>query len=233
MRFIDKSAYLEKEKILVIGDLHLGYEERLLEKGILIPPVSFKEIMKDLEKLFFEIGRVEEVVVLGDLKHDFAGFEYKEADNVLRVLRFLKEKSKKITVIKGNHDNYILRVLKKEGIKLVKSYEKGEILFMHGDKKVKIDEKIKRIFLGHMHPAIVIRKGVKKEIYKCFLKGKFKGMEVVILPSFFPLFEGSDVFEDKEEFLAYDFNLKDFEVYVPVPKEVLKLGKVKEIGRLA
>lgn len=232
-KFIDKSVYLEKEKILVIGDLHLGYEERLLEKGISVPPICFKEIMKDLERIFSVIGEVEEVVVLGDLKHDFAGFEYREADNVLKVLRFLKEKSKKITVIKGNHDNYVISALKKEKIKLVRSYEKNNILFMHGDKKVKIKENIKMIVLGHMHPAISIKEGVKKEIYKCFLEGKWKGKKVIVLPSFFPLFEGTDIFEDKGEFLAYNFNLKDFEVYVPVSvDEVLEFGKVRDVGRL-
>jgi hypothetical protein len=234
MRFIDKSCYLENERILVIGDLHLGYEQGLLEKGISIPPTGFKETMNDLGKIFNNIGEIEEIVILGDLKHDFAGMEYREADNVLRVLEFLKGKCKKIVVIKGNHDNYVIGALKKEGIELVKYYEKGDILFMHGDKKVKIREGIKRIFLGHMHPAISIKKNVKEERYKCFLVGKWKNKEIIILPSFFPLFEGADIFEDKGEFLAYDFRLNEFDVYIVVGKdlEVLHFGKLKDVGKL-
>mgnify|MGYP001574584138 CR=1 FL=1 len=81
-----------------------------------------------------------------------------------------------------------------------------------------------------MHPAISIAKNVKKEIYKCFLVGKYKDKEIVILPSFFPLIEGADVnIEDTN--LAFKLNLRGFEVYV-VGDKVYDFGKLSKVGKL-
>ena len=87
--------------------------------------------------------------------------------------------------------------------------------------------------MGHMHPAISIRKHAKEEKYKCFLVGKWKGKAIVILPSFFPLVEGSDVsMEDANLAREFNFKLSGFDVYVPAGIEVLDFGKLKDVGRL-
>ena len=51
------------------------------------------------------------------------------------------------------------------------------------------------------------------------------------MPSFFPLVEGADVSVEDTN-LGFKLDLREFEVFVPIPKEVLKLGKVKNIGKL-
>ena len=76
---------------------------------------------------------------------------------------------------------------------------------------------------------------MKEEKYKCFLVGKWKNKEIIILPSFFPLIEGSDVsIENTNLDEKFNFNLKNFEVYIPVPDsfEVLDFGKLGGVGRL-
>ena len=278
MRFIDKSCYLEKEKILVVADLHLGYEQGLQNQGVFIPRMQYEKTKEDLKKIFEEIGvgkektideregivsggriinkkegkthnpaardlvinneKIKEIIILGDLKHEFSHASNQEWREVLDLFMFLEEKCEKITIIKGNHDNYLINIVKnRENIRLVDYYikevGKEKICFIHGHKLFSecLDKSIKRIFLGHMHPAISIAKNVKKEIYKCFLVGKWRGKEIVILPSFFPLVEGQDLLIEDTN-LAFRLNLGSFEVYVPIPGEVLKLGKVKDIGRL-
>ena len=85
-RLIDKSLYFPEEKILVLGDLHIGYEEYLNEQGVFLPRLQFKEIMKDLEKVFKITGRVNEIIVLGDLKHEFGSISCQEWKEVREVL---------------------------------------------------------------------------------------------------------------------------------------------------
>ena len=265
MKFVDKAVFLEKEKILVITDLHLGYEQGLQEQGVFIPKTQYKKTLEDLNKIFNEINKnksvnkktagnkenklgdksdfsfnnkkIKEIIILGDLKHEFSGVSQQEWKEVLDLLGYLKTKTKKIILIKGNHDNYLVNVVKKQGVKLkdyyIKEVGKEKVCFIHGYKLFSecLDKSIKTIIMGHLHPSISIIKNVKKEIYKCFLVGKFKGKEIVILPSFFPLVEGADItIEDTN--LAFKLDLKNFEVYVPIPGKVLKLGKVKEIGKL-
>jgi len=45
--FIGKSLFFPKEKILVIGDLHLGYDALLREKGIEIPLKQFEDVCEE------------------------------------------------------------------------------------------------------------------------------------------------------------------------------------------
>jgi len=236
MRFIDKAVWVEKKKILVLADLHLGFEEGLQEQGVILPRFQYKEIIKDLDKIFSEIGEIREAVILGDLKHEFGRISKEEWTEVLDFLSYLSKKVKKIVLIKGNHDTILEPIAKKKGIKIRDFYIKEGLAFLHGHKLYTevLDRKVREIFLGHMHPAISISRGAKREIYKCFLKGMWKGKKVVILPSFFPLVEGADIVVEKTNLdSSLDLRLRNFEVYVPVSAgEVLELGKVKKVGKL-
>ena len=51
IRIVDLALYLEKERLLAISDIHLGYEEALTKQGILIPKFHFKDLIKRLEKI--------------------------------------------------------------------------------------------------------------------------------------------------------------------------------------
>ena len=104
---------------------------------------------------------------------------------------------------------------------------------MHGHKifidKEIYDKKIKILIIGHEHPAISIREGLRKETYKCFLLGRWKDKKLIVMPSFFTLYEGSDI--KKEELLSPYLNeksIKNFEVFV-VADKIYRFGKVKDI----
>ncbi|MBI2630508.1 metallophosphoesterase [Candidatus Pacearchaeota archaeon] len=233
-KFIGKSVFLEKERILVITDIHLGYEEMLNQKGIFVLREQYKKIISELEEIFAVVGKIKEIIILGDLKHEFSGILGQEWKEVSDFIDFLKEKCRKIVLIKGNHDNMLKYIAERKEMDLREYYISGENIFIHGDKDIVeiLDKKIKRIFLGHLHPSISLRKVAKEEKYKCFLVGRFKGKEVVILPSFFPLVEGSDVYIEDTN-LGIDLNLEEFEVYIPVSaEEVLDFGKLGDVGKL-
>jgi len=231
--FLDKALWFPVEKVLVISDLHIGYENSLNSAGVFLPRFQFEQILGDLKRIFARTGKVKGVVINGDLKHEFGRISEQEWSETLKVLKFLKENSEKVVLVKGNHDKSLEPIARRMKIEVEDFYVKGNTCFSHGERLIPecFDKKIGRIVLGHRHPAVSISDKHKKERYKCFLVGKYKKKEVVILPSFFPLIEGSDIVNSDSNLLFIpEEKLRNFEVYVVGDKlEVLKFGKLKDL----
>ncbi|MFH1358903.1 MAG: metallophosphoesterase [archaeon] len=213
-----KNSLLIDEKVLVLGDLHIGYEEYITRAAIL-PNIQLKEIFNDLNEIFERLDRekieLREIIILGDLKHEFGSILDTEWRDGIKLIDYLKgkvsldKKTGKIVFIKGNHDTIFEPIARKRGIEL-KDYYKIKVngryvWFLHGDKLFKqlfkqpdrqTDNKTNRqmfrqtnskkdiLVLGHLHPSITLADNYKKERYKCFLYGNYKGFLVYILPSF-------------------------------------------------
>ncbi|MEK6892835.1 MAG: metallophosphoesterase [Nanoarchaeota archaeon] len=235
IEYIGKCLLIETggEKILAIGDLHLGYEEALEKSGALVGRRIFAEMIEEFEGLFGRVGKVNEIVLLGDLKHGLSELGQQEREELMGTFDYLSGKCEKIIVIRGNHDNYLLNLTAKRGIEVKEHYLKEEFTFFHGNKDFLeiYDKKIKCWIMGHLHPAIKLfeRRGVKAEKYKCFLEGKFKGKKIIIVPSFSSFSEGTDVRESEMD-MPWKFNFEKFRVLAVGEKlEVLDFG---ELGRL-
>lgn len=222
--FIVKTALWMKEyETLVINDLHLGYEEALQHKGVLVPKFQLQEILSALENIL-EKTRAKKVIINGDLKHEFGRVLRQEWKEVSLFFDFLQKKGKEIIIIRGNHDPLLQIVAEKKRVKVVNEYALGDTLIVHGDVLVKTNAK--RIIIGHEHPAITLREGSKREKYKCFLKGKWREKELIAVPSFNPLLEGTDIL--KEKLLSPFLNdVRNFEIFVVGKEEGLYFGKVK------
>ena len=225
---MDTALWFEAEKTLVINDLHIGYEEALHRKGILVPRSQLEQIMVKL-KLIFQKVKPAKIIINGDLKHEFGKVLKQEWKEVLAFLEFLMDHVPEIIIIKGNHDPIIKPIADKKGIAVTQEYMVRDTLIVHGDELV--ETSAKRIVIGHEHPAITIREGSKWEKYKCFLRGKWKNKELIAVPSFNPLLEGTDVL--KEELLSpFLKDIKKFEVYVVGEKEAYYFGKISNFGKL-
>jgi uncharacterized protein len=204
-------ALLVDNSILVLGDLHIGYEEHILHDGI-FPRTQFKEIIEKLNGIFWDLSmkgrKIKKTIILGDLKHEFGEISDVEWSETLKFLDYLDKKivkdkietknDERIILIRGNHDNILGPIAKKRDVKPVDFYEYKGICFMHGNKLYKkCFEKSGVLILGHVHPAITLSDDYKKEKYKCFLNGKWKikkkSREVYILPSFSPIGFGYDL----------------------------------------
>jgi len=239
-KFISKSVFFPLEKILVIADLHIGHEEAMNKAGIFLPRIQFSEIIKDLNNIFLSLGkrnrtqRINEIIICGDLKHEFSQISEQEWKETLDILDYLEKKCKKIILVRGNHDKILGPIAEKKKIEIVDFYIKNDVCFIHGDKIFPeiLGKKIKTIVMGHRHPAVVLQDKYKKEKFKCFLVGKWKRKEVIILPSFFPLIEGTDLIEEGCNLLFIkERDLRNFEVYA-VGDRIYDFGKLKSIGRL-
>ncbi len=210
---IDRCLFLKKEKILIVGDLHLGYEDSLASKGFAVPRSQFIQTKEILERIFKKIGKVKKIILLGDVKHVFGKIMKQEFFDFEQLIRLFNEnliKKGEIIITKGNHDTILEPISKKyENITLYDQYILDNTLFFHGDtqsvkknyKSIK-DKKIKLIVIGHFHPAYILKdkNSVKQEKFKCFLYGfssEYK-KEIIFVPSFFPLIEGSDIIQELE-----------------------------------
>lgn len=235
IKFVDKSVYLENERILVIGDLHFGFEEELNKAGILIPRNMMKEVLESLSFIKKRINSVKKVILLGDVKESFGKILKQEKEELFLFLKKINEyfSPDEIIIIKGNHDVLLDLLLKKENfenLKIKNFHLEKDILFFHGDYKSfnklkKEVKKIKMIVVGHFHPAINLTDGEKIEKFKCFVKGKLDGKEILIVPSFFPLIEGADILGECELNLI---PIKEKKIFVVSPDgEVYDFGKIK------
>jgi putative SbcD/Mre11-related phosphoesterase len=240
--FIGKTLWFPKEKILVVGDLHLGYETNLKSRGLEVPIKQFEEMQEELKRTLAHIkgryGKIEEIVFLGDVKHHFGfiGEEKREITKLIGFLRKYVENENRIIFVRGNHEK------NDNNGKLVNYYIIKDIAFVHGNRDFLeiYDKKINLIVMGHLHPTVTIsdKMKVKREKFKCFLIGKWKKKEIVILPSFLSITEGVSANEFSDEIArGYDFSiipqkeLENFEVFVcqDIGEEALGFGKLKNL----
>ena len=229
IEIIETALWLKKQNILIINDLHIGYEEVLQRKGILVPKFQLKEIITKLEHIL-EKTKPETVIINGDLKHEFGTVLKQEWKEVLQFLDVVLQKCKTVIIIKGNHDPIIAPIAEKRRVAVVTEYSVDDTLIVHGDELM--ETKATRIIIGHEHPAITMREGSKWEKYKCFLKGKWQRKELIAVPSFNPLLEGTDIL--KEEVLSpFLEDIATFKVYIVNKGEVFDFGKVKDLQKRA
>lgn len=233
-KFLNKTMYFPKEKILVMSDLHFGYEEELNNQGIAIPRRMVSEIIKDIEQILNNIKDIQKIVILGDIRHSFGGIVSQERKDINTFFKFIRGRFPKSRIIltKGNHDTMIEVISAKENwknIEIVDYFLYKDTLFFHGHwrffkKFEEIIRKAKRLVVGHFHPAIDLSDGEKSERFKCFVVGKLKRKEIVFVPSFFPLVEGTNILRNSE---FVRLGVKHKRVYVVSPdKKVLDFGEV-------
>jgi putative SbcD/Mre11-related phosphoesterase len=196
--FLNKTLFFPEKGILAIGDLHLGFEYQLQQSGVLVPEQQVKEVIEELKEIFHEIKskkfKLKKIVFIGDIKHSFS-YEWKEKNYFNEVISFLRNhvEDKDIILIKGNHDTIDYSF----SDKLQDYYIEDELAFCHGHQLFEevFNEKIKTIVMGHLHPSVILSDSqeIKREKYKCFLTGKFKQKEVIIIPSFLATIEGATI----------------------------------------
>ena len=134
-----------RNKIGVVADLHLG-----------LVHYFDKEIVSKLKSL---AENVDELIILGDLKHNI-GYD-KRVEKLLNDLEY--------TLVKGNHDG---------GFEGEKELFIGKFHLIHGHFKPKELGKI--LILAHSHPSVYIS-GVKERVW---IFGEWNGRKVIVMPAF-------------------------------------------------
>ena len=211
---LDVGLYLVDHATLVFGDLHLGFESSLHGKGVLVPRFLFEEAKARIERILDAApGRVEQVVLNGDLKHEFGRITDQEWREVLQLFDLFQSRGIKVFIVKGNHDVAVTQLAGKREVQVVDELRMGKVLIAHGDEIPSLDS-CDTIIIGHEHPAITLRDGPRHERFKCFLRGTFKGRTLIVMPSFLSASQGTDVLEQDRLSPFLQGDISRFEAYV-------------------
>ncbi len=229
IEIIDLALFLKPSKTLILADLHIGYEECLHSQGILIPQFQFQDTVKRLEKIL-KAARPETIIINGDLKHEFGKISETEWRHTLQILDILALHTKKILLVRGNHDTILEPIAEKRKVEVTDHVKIDDIYITHGDLIPKNNDykNCKTIIIGHEHPAVTLKEDLREEKFKCFLRGSYKNKHLIVQPSFNLVTEGTDILEDDllSPFLHQD--LAKFHVYI-VSGGVYDFGLVKNL----
>lgn len=232
--------YIKSLNAIACSDLHLGYEGVTADKGTFLPKVNLKNIKGSIGRAL-DKTHAERIIIDGDIKNEFSDVHVEEFNEFYEFANYLRNERglKAITLIKGNHDNFIERL--KEPLKFETYTEEGLIgdyLFFHGD-ELPVSKEGKTLIMGHVHPAIAIYNSLGvKEKFKAFLHGKMKGgRELIVLPAMNYFADGVSVnLEDVSEMAPVFRKMADPEkmtAYCIGEGESFNFGKVEKLRRIA
>lgn len=193
-----RAVWLERERVLVVADLHLGYAWAHRLDGNLLPIGERDDTVERLEALV-ESYSPGELVLLGDIVHRAVPVAALKA-NLCELFERLAQRVT-LRLVAGNHDAKLATLLSTCGLRadLTAEVRAGPHLLVHGDglDETRAAAELEaaqarggRVFIGHEHPAISISDGVTSGAKcPCFLVGR----ELLVLPAFSKWAAGTNV----------------------------------------
>ncbi len=156
-----------KERALVVGDLHIGWEVSLAQQGIHVPSQTGKMLQRLKEIIERECP--SRLILLGDVKHSVARAELEEWRDVPEFFEELVKLVPSVQVILGNHDGNLepltptkVELLASAGIALW-----GRFGLLHGHAwPSPVILGCETLILGHLHPAVTLRDALGYKLTK-------------------------------------------------------------------
>jgi len=148
----------DNERVLVIADLHLGWEVTLARQGIHVP----SQVPRLLDKLrkILEDTHPQQLILLGDVKHAVGKVELEEWKYVPEFFEKLVELIQNIQIVPGNHDGNlepltppVVRIGQSHGVTLW-----NRVGLFHGHAwPSPLLLGCKYLVMGHLHPVVVFK----------------------------------------------------------------------------
>lgn len=185
--------YIKPLNAVVLSDVHIGYEEEMARKGIFLPKIQRKRLIDTIEKSR-KAFKTDNIIVDGDLKHIFNGLGKQEKEDLNHVFNYVKEYGINLTLIRGNHDNYLSLVIDKYDIDFLDKYKIYNYVIFHGHLDIEPEEG-KIYIIGHEHPRISLRDrlGFARK-FQCFLIVPLKNnTKAIVLPAVGTYQAGNDI----------------------------------------
>ncbi|MGD0175490.1 MAG: metallophosphoesterase [Candidatus Bathyarchaeia archaeon] len=146
------------ERVVVLGDLHIGWEVTLSQQGIHIPSQTGKMLQR--LRVIIEKEHPSRIIMLGDVKHSVTGAELEEWRDVPDFFEALLKLVPSVQVILGNHDGNLepltpskVEILPSTGLAL---WNRFGLLHGHAWPSPEILG-CETLILGHLHPAVTLR----------------------------------------------------------------------------
>ena len=232
-----------KKKILIAADLHLGMEAELREAGINIPSQTEKLISRLLA--LCSQNSVDELIILGDVKHNVPMTSRQEFYEIPSIFERLKEKAGNVHVTPGNHDGNLKNLLPKwVALHGAKGFASEGVGFYHGhtwpSKEVM---SCRHVVIAHEHPTIQFIETLGDVDYRgCWVKTRFipektkerypgSEPELIIMPAFNEFCGGTALNDSANSFLSPVLknelvDMDDAEIYL---LDGTFLGKLKDL----
>jgi putative SbcD/Mre11-related phosphoesterase len=144
-------------RVLVVSDLHIGWERLLSQRGVHVPSQTPK--IKNILLQLIKECKPSRLIILGDVKDAIAKVEMEEWRDIPDFFEALKEKVTDIQVVLGNHDGN-LEPLLPETIKIIppRGAISGDVGLFHGHAWPALELlKCRSLVTGHVHPTVAIR----------------------------------------------------------------------------
>jgi len=147
----------KSERVLVVADLHIGWEAPLTEKGVHVPSQTPKILDRILQLI--KTCKPTRLIFLGDVKHAIAKVEMEEWRDIPDFFEALEKKVSDIQVVPGNHDGN-LEPLLPETVNILPSTGVvfGNVGLFHGH-AWPAPELLgcRSLITGHVHPMVAFR----------------------------------------------------------------------------
>ena len=180
--------------MLVVSDLHLGYEGAMAKNGVFVPKVNLKHILETLGNALDE-KKAKRIMITGDIKNTFSDVITDELNELYDLADFLKGRGVELSLIKTKHDNFVERYSAKMDMKVYRDQAEFDgYLFFHGDAEPEIGRETRMMIMGHEHPAIGITSNAgRRERLRCFLYGDFEHVPLLVMPAMGYFSSGTEV----------------------------------------
>ena len=218
---------IENEKLIVVGDLHIGLEEKFSGSGVSFPNAA-RATGREIKGLCGS-NRSNGVVFLGDVKDRLTNMTGEELESFRSFFRELDGIN--VMIAKGNHDAYIEALVKELGFnaRIEKEIVLSDCTLMHGNAMPSDDAVMKKyIICGHGHIAAQVN-GIDRKAWLVAPVGDGmsqnykeynKDITLICAPAFNRLIIGSRIGYETEEHLPllnnrlFDFGkVKAYDLY--------------------
>jgi putative SbcD/Mre11-related phosphoesterase len=143
--------------ILVVADLHIGYERTLFKQDQYSSNLTSR-IIQHFEKLVSSV-KPSEVIILGDLKHSIREFSRQEFHEVAQLLHRI-QKQASLTIIRGNHDADLelvvpddTQIIPSSGLRI--PFRSQHVYLLHGHAHPTSEIlTCDSLLMGHIHPTL-------------------------------------------------------------------------------
>lgn len=178
------------DKYIVIADLHIGFEDHIINKGIYINPKQSVDELLELITKTIKKTNIRNLIILGDLKSSVRVINKTEWTYIPYFIKSLSQICN-IFLIPGNHDGNIINLLSKDtNLMSIKGIEIEDILLIHGHTSPKIKNGVRRVIMGHLHPSLNkegrLLNGQRIWIYIRMIRNiqQKENLEIIIMPKF-------------------------------------------------
>ncbi|HEY9620060.1 MAG TPA: ligase-associated DNA damage response endonuclease PdeM [Crinalium sp.] len=173
----ERAIYIEEIKYLLVSDVHLGKSETFQTFGVPISSQVNRETLDRLQSLCLNLNP-ERLIILGDLFHS----RFALTEDVLNDWsKFLKETSVQTTLILGNHDRRLARVLQEKEMTMncvTDPIQVDRLILSHEP----CSQPQSLNICGHVHPCVRLKTKLDNLRLPCFYLER--SQHQLILPSF-------------------------------------------------